>query len=343
MGSREKKRIVYFDVMNILACLAVIALHHNGYVHSFENTMAWKQSLIIECLFYWAVPVFLMISGANLLGFHEKYNLKDYFRKRICRTVIPWLFWSCIIMIWKLYTNQISPEVSGIKGLVKLVIGNEVESVYWFFTTLFACYLIIPILTYLIARKEVLWYIVGVLFVTSSVLPIVERWTGFEQNIIKNAGEPLIIYVILGYLLNNMVLNKKQRVIIYVLGIGSFLFRYVYTYIFSIQNNVTDVSIKGYSTFHAVFLSVAVFVFLKQVSWEKILSDKILGLLPQISSYSFGVYLIHKLVMYYEMQWFGLENSRFAWRILCIPVTYCVSVCIIYGLKKIPILKKIIC
>ena len=49
--NNDNKRIIYFDVLNILAILAVIALHCNGIVHSNPNNKAWTTSLIIESFF----------------------------------------------------------------------------------------------------------------------------------------------------------------------------------------------------------------------------------------------------------------------------------------------------
>ena len=69
-----QKRVLYFDILNIFACFSVICLHHNSIVHSFMGDTAWKQALIVEVLFYWAVPVFLMLSGANLMNYRERYT-----------------------------------------------------------------------------------------------------------------------------------------------------------------------------------------------------------------------------------------------------------------------------
>ena len=53
MAVVTKSRITYFDILNIFACFAVLSLHHNGIVHNFDvNTLAWKQSLMFEVLFY---------------------------------------------------------------------------------------------------------------------------------------------------------------------------------------------------------------------------------------------------------------------------------------------------
>lgn len=42
---------------------------------------AWNTSLIVECLFYFAVPVFVMLSGANLMNYRKKYDTKTFLLK----------------------------------------------------------------------------------------------------------------------------------------------------------------------------------------------------------------------------------------------------------------------
>ena len=64
----------------------------------------------MECGLYWAVPVFLMITGVNLLNYREKYDTSTYFRKRVMRTVIPWLAWSFLVLGWKVATGQLILE-----------------------------------------------------------------------------------------------------------------------------------------------------------------------------------------------------------------------------------------
>lgn len=89
-----QKRIVYIDILNIAACIAVIFLHMNGFAHHYAPNSLWKSSLVFECIFYWAVPIFLMISGANLLDYRKRYDTKTFFKKRFTKILIPWIFWS---------------------------------------------------------------------------------------------------------------------------------------------------------------------------------------------------------------------------------------------------------
>lgn len=99
-------RVVYFDVLNVLACFGVVAMHVNGLTHSFRYSLRWVQALSVDCLFYWAVPVFFMLSGATLLGYRSRYSTRDFLKKRFLRTFVPFLSWSLITYTWLRATGQ---------------------------------------------------------------------------------------------------------------------------------------------------------------------------------------------------------------------------------------------
>lgn len=77
----ENKRVVYFDILNIIAMIAVVSMHCNGIVHNNPNIRAWNTSLIVECICYWAVPVFCMLSGATLLNYRKNMILKPFLKR----------------------------------------------------------------------------------------------------------------------------------------------------------------------------------------------------------------------------------------------------------------------
>jgi len=340
-----KERDLSFDVMNILACISVIALHHNSLVHSFVPTAGWVQSLVIECLCYFCVPFFMMISGANLLDYHKKYDTAVFFRKRLTRVVIPWLLWSVIILLWRVKTAQIEKPALG--EALFLVINtvssnNKLMPQYWFFGELFACYLAMPVLSKLCDDRKTLWYIILLCFAFQSVLPLTNRWIGIQWTLDVPVTGSLILFVLLGYLLSTQELSRKQRIFLYVLGIAGVAFRFAYTLHFSFLKGTTDTTIKGYRYFHSVFYAVAVFVLGRQISWDRILPVWLKRKLPAIASCSFGVYLIHYLVMYYEKLILHIGDNYAVWRIPCIFLTYFICLAIVSGLRKIPVLKYLV-
>lgn len=336
------KRVVYIDILNIISCIAVVMLHHNSQVWHFEQSNAWRLSLLIECALYWAVPVFLMISGANLLNYREKYSTEVFLKKRIVKTVFPWLAWSTIVLIWKIFSGQFVLEERSLSYMADLYLGYKIENVYWFFGALFACYLAIPVYSLLVNNRKILWYIVGLNFIFLSCLPFVKIFVNINWSLDVPVVGSLTIFILLGYLFATSEIGRKERYFIYLLGIGGFALRYIYTYIMSVRNDATDSSIKGYAMFHSVFLAVAVFVWVKNVKWDKYINAQCQRYLTVLSSCSFGVYLIHRIVIYYELHILHLNVNSMVWKIAMVPVTYAVSVVIVSVLKKIPFVKTIV-
>lgn len=49
----------YITFLNVFSCFAVIMLHTNGSFWQYSESRNWVVSTIIECVMYFAVPVFL--------------------------------------------------------------------------------------------------------------------------------------------------------------------------------------------------------------------------------------------------------------------------------------------
>ena len=343
---KKNDRIIYFDILNILACISVILLHSNGIVHSYSTARAWKTSLVVEVVCFWAVPVFLMLTGATLMKYRERYDTKTFFMKRVLKVVIPFIFWSIFMIICKNAIGELQIKDWSIKELLNIITLNQQESTYYFMFIILGVYLTLPILSILSDEKyrKILWYIAIGMFITRSCLPLIFNVLEITyNNYLSVLFDSYIIFVILGYLISTMEINKKHRYMIYAMGILSLIFRYSVTYYLSTRDGVVNRLLFDYIQFHSVFLAVAVFVFIKNIQWEKIFkTPKSRVVLAQISSCSFGIYLIHTLVMHHEIKIFGIDIYSIKWRIGGAILTYIVCLCIVYILKKIPILKKLV-
>lgn len=76
---RETK-VPYLSALNALSCIAVVMLHTNSCFWEFSKARYWVTANVIECVMYFAVPVFFMISGATLLDYRERYSTKTFFK-----------------------------------------------------------------------------------------------------------------------------------------------------------------------------------------------------------------------------------------------------------------------
>lgn len=68
----SQSRRAYFDLLSLVASFGVVAMHCNGIVHWGPTTPHWSQALAVEVLFYWAVPIFFMLTGAKTMSYRNR-------------------------------------------------------------------------------------------------------------------------------------------------------------------------------------------------------------------------------------------------------------------------------
>ena len=335
-----RKRVVYFDLLNITAALCVIFLHCNGNSFNYANTLGWKQAMLVEVVCYWAVPIFLMLSGANLMGYRNKYTTKDYFKKRFLRTVIPFVIWSLIVAVEK----QINPLEIGVRTFINKLFGCSIESVYWFFIPLFAVYLSMPVLSLLKGNRRILWYMAGGAFVLHSVLPQVFGYLGLSYNgsLSMQTVGGVLIFPIIGYLFATTDFSKMQRTVIYLLAVFGAALRYFGTWHLSAADGALNRTFYGYTGYWAIFLACGVFTFFKYFKpFNKLAeNEKACKLISTISGCSFGVYLVHMIV--FRLLGNFITVYSWQWRLLVPFLIYAIALVFTYLLKKVPILKNIV-
>lgn len=338
-----KKRELYIDMLNVVACFCVICMHCNGIVHTYTNSSARKQSMVVETIAYWAVPVFFMISGATLMNYRERYDTKTYLMKRGIRVGIPFIVWSIINLFWKCYAGKIEFKWS-LQYIISLFLNNKIENVYWFFIPLFSCYLCIPVLSLIKTNRKILKYMVMCGLVTYSVLPALCQLCGLTYN--SNLYFPMtggyLIYVALGYLLSTEEFNTKQRYYIYGSAVLCIMLRYFSTVLISEKIGELYKVFWGYTNFPAVGLAIGVFVLLKYIKWDKLFSSiSKVKILTSVASASFGIYLIHMIVIN-GFYWYGVNTQGVKWRVLGPLVVYIISLILVKCMQRVPIIRKII-
>lgn len=341
------KRVVYIDALNVLAIVAVIALHHNGLVHSFSDTSAWYTSLVAECMFYFAVPVFVMISGAMLMDYRKKYDTKTFFRKRLMKVAIPAIFWMFFMLIWKTFViKTMKVDDWSSVGIMNIMFQSKEESVYYFLFLIMGLYLTMPLLSRLVKEdsRRTLWYCVAAYFVLNAFLPNILLMIGVKYN--TDLGLMFgqwVFYAILGYLLSTCEISKKRRMILYCMGLLAIVYRYCFAAFLSVSDGSLNKLTWGYGQFHTILLSSAVFVFVKNLRFTCLNKNKKLSsVISLLAQCSFGVYLVHKLIMYYEVDLLDIDTKSILWRTIGVLLTYAVSVVIVLALKKIPGLRKVV-
>ncbi|MBP3676802.1 MAG: acyltransferase family protein [Agathobacter sp.] len=86
-----KERKTYLSLARVIGALAVVMIHTNGCFYEFNIEQCWTLANVIESGLGFAVPVFIMVSGATLMDYSKRYSTKEYFKKRVVKTVITYV------------------------------------------------------------------------------------------------------------------------------------------------------------------------------------------------------------------------------------------------------------
>ena len=340
----------YFNISlaSVVSAIAVVILHTNGVFWQFSATERyWFTVNIIECVFYFSVPVFLMITGATLLSFYDRYGIKEYCKRRFNKTVIPYLFWSLVgILFCVYYEKSILPEELSVVYIANKLLEGRCMSVYWFFIPLFNVYLCIPLFAAIdnAKRIHVLKYVTLISILFNSLFPFLINVFNLKlsMNINVAIGSQYLVYVLLGYILQNTNLQSKGYRTIYFLGIMGLLLHIFGTYYSSIEAGRIVNTYKEYENVPCLMYSCAVFTLIKQGSTHLSNINWLKALIYKLANYTFPMYLLHQYIMIILRNVFLINRYSIVWRIGGVIPIACIVIIVTQVIRRVPIIKKIL-
>ncbi len=334
----QKKNYIY--LLSVLSAYAVVTLHTNCIFWVFSYEPYWFWANITECIFYFAVPVFFMISGITLIDYKERYSTKTYFLKRLNKIFVPFLFWSLFgVLYYMLTANSFNFDFAYI---INGILNNKFVYIYWFFIPLFLLYLTIPVLAEIKPEKriKIYTYILILLITINSLIPFVINVFNIKINYKLSflLGAEPVLYALIGYILSKIDIPKKYIFLLVVLGFWGLFIHITGTDILS--NNLGKVvrTYKGYYNIPCILYSTAIFILVKQIS-DTIFKNKYLSkIILFLKDYTFPIYLLHYFVLDMMNMNLKLAITRLGSPFIIIPI----CILITYILRKIPIVKRIV-
>lgn len=351
MEKVKEKRCYYLDVLRVCACLAVIMIHSSAsYLSEDIDSLGFWIGNIMDSLSRFAVPIFVMISGALMLD-EQKNFIKEKMVNRIKKMIIFFVFWSSIYCVFfEILKPQIldKEEVLLIEVIKKLITGHYH---LWYIYMIIGLYLITPLLRLWIKEinKKYIEYFIGLsllfVFFIPQVLRIGEYYCDFYKDIktalnyldLKYVGG-FTTYFITGWYLHNFNINKKP---IYILGVLALLITVFGTWALSYTTQ-SDIQLYDNMYINIYFQSIMVFVYIK--NRFSIHHNKENRTISFIANCSLGIYAIHAAIVSLASKYLfsiGVHNV-----FICIPVVFSLSLgisilgCII--IKRIPIIKNMV-
>lgn len=335
-----KKREAFYDLLRIISVYAVIIIHvsaENWYILEINNN--WLINNFVNAMVkVWAVPLFITISGALILG-NKKADLKLMFKKYIPRILLCLIFWH---FIYYFYTNPIF-TIENVFICVKNLIKGETYSHLWYLYMIIGIYILTPILKKLadnLSKKEFVYLLFLGFFITTLV-PTLDNFSKYNLSSLIMPYEVLnfnvyIFYYLLGYYLNKYEIKKYKLItvssIIILIGLC------ISETIMSINAN-KPIAFASTTNAAGVLVVISIFSILK-----KILKNSENKYISFFGKLTFGVYLVHFIVEK-ELIKLGIDSNMMnpvLGNILVSIIVLIISYIISYILSKIPFIKKMV-
>ena len=268
----ENKRIVYVDILRIMAILMMMILHiSGGYLNSLKVcSMQWNVAEFFQSFVRCCITLFLMISGIFFLDLKKNVTLKSLVTKNIKRIACAFLFWSVFYAVF----SCINEQSTDAKKLVKVFIQQTLSGHYhmWFLFTICGIYLVVPMLRKLCEDKAIFKYAMILAIVMTYLLPLLDKminpYTSFLSGHLNSIGYNFIagfVFVfMLGRFLYEIEITKQLECCIYLLGIGGFITTFGTTWNYGRLHNVYSIQNSGYTDLAVVLFACSIFVFFKQ-------------------------------------------------------------------------------
>lgn len=287
-----------------------------------------------------------MISGATLIDYRERYSTKEFLKKRFKKTVIPFLCWSVISILYAAFVrkNLVLSDLNSTQ-FFNAIMRSVYMFPYWFFPALFSTYLSIPVLSAIDKniRKEVFVYILIAGSFFNYIMPFINNVFGLNLYlpIVVNVATGYILHIIIGYLLHTCKLDKKTEMLIYIWGIIGVFLQIVGTYTFSMREGKFITIFKGYENIPDILYSAAIFLLVKNLC-SKIKNKTFYSIINRMKKYTFSIYLLHWFCIDFILLIFNPNVQSLVYTFTMPVIVVPVCIFITYILRKIPIIRHIV-
>jgi surface polysaccharide O-acyltransferase-like enzyme len=200
-----KQRIFYLDWLRVAATIMVVTIHVSawdiGNMHHGPLSK-WLAANLYESISRASVPLFVMISGALMLGPHHEIGYKAFLQKRLTKVLIPLAGWSFIYYLYLIHRGDYA--AFSIKHFIRLAMTNGISTHFWFMYMILGLYLISPLVNILIknaAKKDIQYFLLLWLF-ASVIIKFMKYLLGFGPNIELYFVTDYVGYFVLGYYLS---------------------------------------------------------------------------------------------------------------------------------------------
>ena len=329
-----KPKTAYFEWLRLFAAAAVVLMHTAAkrWLSISHTIPEWEVLTLWDSLVRWPVPIFIMITGALFLP--RRTELKTALGRYIPRMAVCFLVWSGV---YALYAGE-------------LTLNTLVSGYYhlWYLPFLCGVYLTLPFLQRIAGDDRLADQLLLVSLTVGTLFPWLVKLGELllpEHSGLLTTLAGLVNYtfffdhislLLLGHRLHRTELSRKQRRVIYLLGLLGISVTGIATIWATSLTDFQNSLFFDIAAPNNLCAAAALFVFAKQH----------LRSLPKWvavpAKHSFGIYLVHALVIdlladrgYHVLTW----NPVWSVPVLSAAV-FAISLTLAALLRRIPVIGK---
>lgn len=337
-------KIIAFDGLRILAAFAVVVLHTVAPLFlDLYQSYDWNAANVYESLVRWSVPIFFMISGALFLNKRKELNIGRLYKKNIFRVFLIYLFWSIV------YTLPLLNDGLSLSYILFRILNGPFH--FWFLKILIGLYIAVPLFRAITSnRKTEEYFLLCAMFlgiILPSVLSVLELFDtrlmvalrdfckGFDMTFVSTYS----FYFVLGHYLFEYPISAAKKRALYIIGIVSPILLFgANCYGSSLLGNPYQGFLSN-SFVCTMFLAATIYLFFVNCNFGATRAEKVLA---KISKCTFGVYIIHVLVMnlLWKLDITPSTCSPFWFVPLYALIVFVISLFITFVLQRIPFVNR---
>lgn len=332
-----------FSYIRAVSCIAIIVLHtvfssSLMYQNSLTPAQATASHVVSNCMM-WAVPCFVMVTGALLLAPAKELSYRKLFGKYVFRIFVLLVTFCMVFRVFDIFMNHEAVNAGAFfKGFYQMFTATS-WSHLWYLYLLIGLYLLLPFYRMVAKHSHALdWkYLLVIYTVFLSLVPLLKNWVNCGFYVHVSTIYPF--YLFCGYFIHKKAPQMRATTAWLLLAAGTVAI--ILLTILRWQTGWKQLeALWEYSSILVIAQSAGFFALVSRCK-GKVAVRKIL---LQIDRCSLGIYLIHMIFVRLFLRYWGL--NPYAGGVLAfvglILLIFVISFVITWLLKRIPGVRRIL-
>ncbi len=326
-----QKRYNYIDILRTISVFAVVFLHvlvPKVVLYGFAPLLSWDASIFLSSLTRFAVPLFVMVSGALLLDNKQERD-SAFFRKRMLRIGIPLMFW---VTVYAYFRHSVDGLPFSFSFILNQLLFNQPYEHLYFLVILLELMVLTPYLRRHMNTSNTLSKLLPLLLI------ILTTFLWVPNRFVLFLFVPYISYYILGNILKNIDTSKLLPISAAMLAL-SILGTFLLTHFLTVSGVTDNLYFFSFTNPIVFITTVSLFIIVKEICRGK----KTLPFSESISSHAMGIYLIHPLILFFFNQIVTMNNGMYIFLSPIIALAVLLSSFgVSLALEKVPVMRKVV-